>query len=197
MYPLILDQLKPAIARETAKMSWPLGMSRGPNGILGEGAKQATEEFFIGGFMDTLPECRAANYDALHRAQTIVLGNRLRLHQANPNNNCRAVARKLINTFMHQLMKYDRYRPLWCDLHLPLDNGIFGALGRIAGESAAVQAIIECMRGRSVYKIRYEDYMFIQNRLWDFIDELNRRPGMEFRLTSRIELNLLWAWDDC
>jgi len=39
--------------------------------------------------------------------------------------------------------------------------------------------------------------MFIQNRLWDFIDELNRRPGMEFRLTSRIELNLLWAWDDC
>ncbi len=113
-----------------------------------------------------------------------------------------AVAAKLLNTFMHQLMKYEWSRFLWKDLHLPLDQGTFGALRRLARatHSKALQEeqMSEILR-QNPYTIDPEGYELVQKQLWGLIGELNLGREKELKLTSRIELNLLWAGggDDC
>jgi hypothetical protein len=87
-------------------------------------------------------------------------------------------------------MKYEWARPLWRQLHLPLDARIFQAFTRI--KSPAIAKINSCIGTNAAYSISYEDYRFIQNTLWEFIEELNGRPGAEFQVKSRIELNYLW-----
>ena len=45
-YPLTIQELQEAIARETARMSYPGGMSRGVKQVVIKGAKQNIEEYF-------------------------------------------------------------------------------------------------------------------------------------------------------
>ncbi len=109
-----------------------------------------------------------------------------------------AAAGKLWNTFRHQLMKYKWSRFLWKDLHLPLDQGTFGASRRLArathGKALQQEEMSEILRQNPcAYAVDPDGYKLVQKQLWELIGELNRRREKEFKLTSRIELNLLWV----
>ena len=73
-----------------------------------------------------------ANYDGWHitrvncLSQVIEDGN----YRQDNNDTSLALSAKLVNTFMHQLMKYDRFRYLYRGLHLPLDRTVFQRLCR-------------------------------------------------------------------
>ncbi len=93
---------------------------------------------------------------------------------------------------MYQLVKYEEYRFLWRDLHLVLDGQVFGALRALARKSTALAPVNEILK-RNPYTIPAEDYKRVQRQLSQFVAELNRERAPEFRLTSRIQLNILWA----
>jgi len=99
-----------------------------------------------------------------------------------------------MNTFLHQLMKYEPCRPLWNHLHLPLDRRILEALGRLkrSTNSRALGHVEEILE-KPPYSITYSEYLEVQRALLDLLTELNGRPRSEVKLKSRIELNLLWA----
>ena len=103
---------------------------------------------------------------------------------------------KFLNTFMHQLMKYKRAHPLWQKLHLPLDSRVFQSFRHISVTSPAIREIITCIGEKTAYSISRKDYKFIQENLLKYIKELNSRPGSEFKVTSRIELNYLWLLNE-
>jgi len=184
------------VARETARMSYPSSMSRGPRQVVKKGAKRKIEVYFAAKFPLSALGADVGqvvgHYDAWHKHQTRALGSFLVDKQGlgNMRNDSLAVAAKLINTFMHQLMKYDQFRPLWPQLHLPLDGRIFRAFARI--DSPAIRKIREHVGTKTAYMISYSEYELVQDTLWQFIAELNHRPGAEFQVTSRIELNYLW-----
>ena len=195
-YPLTIRELLKQVARETARMSYPGSMSRGKKQVVKGGAKLKIEEYFVSAFpLATLwTDTRqiADNDDDWHEQQTQALGRFLVRHEClgNPANNSSAVGAKFINTFMHQLTKYERLRPLWPHLHLPLDVRVFQSFALL--DSPAITKIRERVGSNSAYAISYSDYKFVQDTLWDFISELNSRPGAEFKVKSRIELNYQW-----
>ena len=91
-------------------------------------------------------------------------------------------------------MKYERCRPVWPKLHLPLDRVIFGQLTFLKRKtgSAALAAVDPILR-KPPYSITTREYGRVQLALVGLIRELNRRPNAEYKLTSRVELNVLWA----
>lgn len=196
--PLTIQQQLERIARETARLSYPGGMGRGRKQIVKAGTKQEVEEYFSTEFplrvLWTDASQVADNYDTWHEQQARKLGRFLKQeqHWGNPENCSVVVGAKLVNTFMHQLMKYKEFRPLWCKLHLPLDSIVFQAFRKIRRTSSAITRIVKRVDSKAAYAISYDDYKFIQDTLWDFICELNSRAGVEFEIKSRIELNYLW-----
>jgi hypothetical protein len=200
-FPLTLDEYLLAIAKETARMSWPGQMAP----ILKAGAKKSVEAYFTSDFLGHLRKIwrgqRVVHYDRWHDQRVQELARSLDEKVKSRNRKGartgylpEAVAAKLLNTFMHQLMKYKECRFLWADLHLVLDTGVFKALGRLAVNSRALQSErTDSVLTQNPYTIPYREYKLVQRRLRKFVGELNRRPGNEFRLTSRIELNLLWT----
>jgi hypothetical protein len=101
-----------------------------------------------------------------------------------------AVSAKFLDTFMHQLMKYEQCRPLWPVLHLPLDSRVFAALRRLKPSSLSE---VQDLFSASPYSRRYEKHLNIQRALLRLIREFNDRPNAEFKIHSRVELNcLLW-----
>ena len=205
------DLLK-QVARESAKMSWPGQM----HPILCARTKDAVETYFSDRFISHLckiwstPSSMKKGYDNWHRQRVNNIGNFLkqgkhvrnsRRNNGPTNYNPEAVACKLLNTFMHQLMKYDKCRYLWKDLHLVFDQGVFKNLHRLTNCYNSLKCIDYILQ-KNAYKITYKDYMTVQNQLWKFIEELNKRQGAEYQISSRIELNpVLWnnkfSEDDC
>ena len=190
-----------AIARETAKMSYPGSMSRGIKQVLKKNGKKAVEDFFVDEF-DLFsiwkdPKKIAYNYDAYHEKWARDLAVFLKNHRPpvlgrNHANNPATVSTKFINTFMHQLMKYEQFRSLWKHLHLPLDSQVFKAFRKYEGISGAIKPILKIIKNKSAYAISYREYQNIQTKLQNFIAELNQKSQIQFN--SRIELNLLlWA----
>jgi hypothetical protein len=128
------------------------------------------------------------NYDKWHRETTHKCSVAIR-QQIVDGRQPMSVAAKLLDTFMHQLMKYEPCRPLWNALHLPLDRRVFSALIRLRSPSlAGVRQYFDL----SPYDLKYSAHMEIQSRLWGLVKELNSRPSAEFCIGSRIELNWLW-----
>jgi hypothetical protein len=202
-----LEQWLQQIARETARMSYPGSMSRGQKPIVVGKTKAKLEDYFANEFplrdLWEKSSQRAKDYDSWHKAQSVALGDYLARegHLGNSSNDKRVVAAKFLNTFMHQLMKYEPFPPLWERLHLPLDARVFDSL-RSSGNpthesnmssSIALQQILEIIAGKTAYSISYPAYQSIQKHLWGFIDDLNRRPGVQYSIRSRIELNFLWV----
>ena len=164
------------VARESAKMSWPGQMQ----GILHEGTKQAVEEYFSDKFIKHLCEIWSTHsgmtvegYDIWHRQRVKNFGNFLRRDNhvkfSRPDSsptkyNPEAVACKLLNTFMHQLMKYEKCRYLWKDLHLVFDGGVFRKLHSLANCCSSLGSIDDILRSNP-YKITYDEYMGVQNQL--------------------------------
>jgi hypothetical protein len=195
-YPATIAELLNGMACETARMSYPGSMSRGRKKIVTKGSKKLIEEYFVSTFplreLWDRPTHIAKHYDAWHRKQIHALGRFLKRKGClgNAQNNPVAVASKFINTFMHQLMKHEHFRPLWPQLHLPLDQRVFDAFRNLNG--VAMCDIKNRIGGKTAYTISYDDYLFIQNALLDYIIELNNRRNAQFTVASRIELNYLW-----
>ena len=79
-------------------------------------------------------------------------------------------------------------------LHLPLDRRMLNALSNLESPSLVPVKRILNMHKEYPYRLSYiGEYIPIQDALWQLVVELNRRPDVEFKLNSRIELNLLWA----
>lgn len=191
-FPLTLDEYLRAVAKETARLSWPGRMYP----ILVAGAKADTEKYFTNSFLPELTKIwngSIDNYDSWHGKRVSELEKEI---QGNvTSHNCyrpETVAAKLLDAFMYQLMKYQECRYLWEHLHLLLDRKIFAVLHALAKDSTALKAA-DGILTRNPYTISFAEYQFVQKHLQEYVEELNNRPNMEFKLTSPIQLNLLWA----
>ena len=190
------QQLLKAVARETARMSYPGRMG----GVVKSGTKKVVETYFVEEFPIREVWDKAAfirrRFDRWHEDRVQELGRRIqRRHLVKKESDLgEAVAAKFLNTYLHQLMKYEQCRKLWDELHLPLDKRILLSLTRLrrSTKSSALNRVALILR-KAPYSLKYNEYVQVQHALHDFIKELNRRPGCEIRLKSRIELNLLWA----
>jgi hypothetical protein len=185
-----------AVARETAKMSYPGRMG----GIVRAGTKKAVEEFFVQRFpleeiWDDSPKL-ALNFDNWHAEEVTSLGRYLNNRKLikRKQDRSEAVAAKFLNTYLYQLMKYDACRPLWKQLHLPLDKRVLVALGSLKRQmkSHALSQVSDALN-KPPYSITLSEYKDVQRALFGLISELNNRPRSEVKMKSRIELNLLWA----
>src|ERR1700693_714408 len=97
-----------AVARETAKMSYPGRMG----GIVKAGTKKAVEEFFVQTFpleeiWDQAPKL-ALSFEDWHTKEVTDLGHYLtnRNLVKRKQDKGEAVAAKFLNTYLYQLMKY-------------------------------------------------------------------------------------------
>jgi len=188
-----------AVAQETARMSFPGRMG----GVVRAGTKKAVEEYFVHRFpieeiWDGAPQV-AQRFDGWHRKWVRELGRHMVSRGLIKKRKDRgeAVAAKFLNTYLHQLMKYQPCRPLWNQLHLPLDSRILEALWRLRQDtqSRALEQVEEILRSlrKRPYSATYSQYLRVQRALLNLLAELNGRPRNEVKLKSRIELNLLWA----
>jgi hypothetical protein len=181
------------IAHETARMSYPGSMSRGSRPIVLKGTKAELEKFFVARFpLSEVWHQSAAlsrDYDTWHEQQSRNIAIAIKHHVPGYHNPV-AVSAKFLNTFMHQLMKYDSCRALWEQLHLPLDRRVFSALASIGSPSLAE---VQPRFSESPYSLNYQNYRDIQNSLWKFVKELNAWPGVGMHMSSRIQLNWLWV----
>jgi hypothetical protein len=190
--PITRKDLFRCIAVETARMSYPGSMSRGKKPVVSKGTKKALEGYFKDAFpienvWNDAPTI-ARDYDSWHKSRVDEIVTVIRGHVSRHNVPC-SVAAKFLNTFMHQLMKYEQGRPLFTCLQLPLDARVFGKLLRI--KSPYLTPFRETFRN-SPYSLPYKQHTAVQAALWQFITELNARPNAGFKLMSRIELNWLW-----
>lgn len=191
------------VCRETARMSWPnrmVGGQRSP--LINNGnvtTKRLIETFFVNDFgLEDLPTEHATqeDFDNWHWERVRGLAHQLMENgrRGNPDNNIEAISAKFVNTFFHQLMKYDDFRYLWDFLHLPLDRRVFAELKkRNFKYQNSINGIIKIIRCKSPYEINKKDYNDIQKSLWSLTEEMNKRDEWGRKLTSRIELNLLWV----
>jgi len=193
--PLTRSDFLCRIAAETAKMSYPGSMSRGKRPVVLKGTKALVESYFIRQFpMAEMWEDAnriAKTFEDWHRGQSQAIAGTIKCSVPDYHDPV-AVSTKFLNTFLHQLMKYEPCRLLWRSLHLPLDQRVFKALRRLRPESLS---FVQQYFSQSPYALRYDTYCSIQQCLAQYVNELNCRPGTEFRLTSRIELNWLWIDD--
>ncbi|MBI4670043.1 MAG: hypothetical protein HY741_00010 [Chloroflexi bacterium] len=164
-FPLALIELRKSISLETAKLSYPGRMAGGMRPIVTKGAKENIEKYFVSTFPNNriwldLAEI-GANYDEWHRNESYLLSEYLERgrYLDDPGNTSSVVATKFINTFMHQLMKYEHFRPLWTKIHLPLDSQVFSgfqSLRRTLPNCVALENINRIARLKSAYSISFE-----------------------------------------
>ena len=183
------------IVRETARMSYPGRFG----GKLRGGAKKAIQSHFEKVYPDEL-QAQIENYDAWHKdlvdqlSQVIEEGN----YRQDENDTSFALSVKLVNTFMHQLMKYDRFRYFYKKIHLPLDKSVFVSIYRIIPkhdrtELHSLRELVRPHRKRS-YEFGENEYKEIQEKLWIMIKYFNEVVlPKNCQICSRIDLNcLLW-----
>ena len=134
------------------------------------------------------PTVIVQDFDTWHKEQSEAIAKSIN-EFVPPYHSAVAISTKFLNTFMHQLMKYEKCRPLWNCLHLPLDRRVFKALGQLRPRSLSS---VRELFSHSPYGIAYNDYIAIQIALGNYRIELNERLQTGMQLTSRIELNWLW-----
>jgi hypothetical protein len=190
--PLTREEFLRHIAAETARMSYPGSMSRGKRPVVFGGTKAQVERYFVVQFplahVWDKPREIAQTFDTWHQEQSHAIAKQIEQLVASYHNSI-AVGTKFLNTFLHQLMKYEPCRVLWKCLHLPLDSRVFQALAKL--QPTSLSAIRHYFL-QSPYTLDYTGYITIRKALNSYLDELNSRPGNGMRLTSRIELNWLW-----
>jgi hypothetical protein len=190
--PLTREEFLCRIAAETARMSYPGSMSRGKHPVVRKGTKLQLEKYYLTQFpiaqVWDKPLEVVQSFDTWHETQSRTIAEWIK-PSVFPSYSSIAVSTKFLNTFLHQLMKYELCRPLWKALHLPLDRRVFDALKSLRPSSlSSVHSYFQ----QSPYKLDYEHYVAIQQCLSNYVAELNCRPGNGMSLTSRIELNWLW-----
>lgn len=180
------------IVRETARMSYPGRFG----GKLGGGAKKAIQSHFEKVCPDEL-QAQIENYDAWHKDLVDQLSQVIeeRNYRQDENDTSFALSAKLVNTFMHQLMKYDRFRYLYKSLHLPLDRTVFQRLCRAENDHNELHHLRELVRPFTMHAYQFgaETYAQIQEELWGVVNYFNANVLPENQICSRIDLNcLLW-----
>ncbi len=102
-------QFLKAVAQETARMSYPGRMG----GVVKAGTKKAVEKYFVNHFpiADVWNEAGrvARKFDRWHKKRVRELGGRMERRGLIKKKSDRgqALAAKFLNTYMHQLMKYE------------------------------------------------------------------------------------------
>lgn len=179
------------IATETARMSFPGRMG----GILAGGAKDRTEEFFVNEFCIEIellwqnPGRVARSFDTWHQRWTNRLARILRRHVKKAYRS-QAVASKLMNTFLYQLIKYRQLNALYPHLHLPLDQQVFRSLRALARNNDSGLAGICDVVMKNPYRLSYKEYSKVQAALGKLLREYDVKG---IKLESKIQLNaLLW-----
>jgi hypothetical protein len=208
---MTLEEYLREVAEETAKMSYPGHFSPPLCKNAKKGPKETVQRYFTGRvFIRELTQLwrnrrqiptRVA-FNEWHNKRVQELGRCLRrCSHMRDGYNARAAARKLIDVFMHQLMKYQRFRRLYRFLYLPLDRQVCRALRRKRREDEDYGAlntdeVKELLDGnRNPYNFEHADYLRIQEALLHVVRALQRDPRLAYRasITSRVDLNaLLW-----
>jgi len=193
--PLNRDAYLRFITTETARMAWPGSMMRGKKQLLRRGAKEAVERFFqdqeefpIGKLWRNPSK---VDYEKWHRRVSKDLAEALRGYKGAKRNTADAIAAKLLDTFMHQLMKTKRFRALWPRLHLPLDSTVFKALKRCQVEFDGKAKIATILK-KPPYSITRKEYEEVQKSMWSLLKRMRADSAVGLQWTSRIELNWLW-----
>ena len=173
-------------------MSYPASMSRGIKPIVAQHTKKEVEAYFVTNFpINDIWDSKSRalrDFDAWHAEQVHALAAKIKskvLYGNQPS----AVAAKFINTFLHQLTKYETARPLVPLLHVPLDSRVFAKLRTL--KSPALISFKAELKG-SPYKLEYIRHQEIQQALLLVLSELNKRKGAIYKFSTRIELNWLW-----
>jgi hypothetical protein len=197
-----------AIARETAKMSYPGSMSRGKKPIVKAKTKEALEDYFVSKKfpIEELWDGTGGaytNYDEWHAKQTKKISDKVVAKKlADKNREPLAVSVKFLNTFMHQLIKYKKFQKLYPFLHLPLDDKVLKRLNSKLGKKKQcvfpelkelVQKYLKKKKGKKngAYCIEESDYVTIQKWLMCLLKKYQVPQGI--KLNSRIDLNaILW-----
>jgi hypothetical protein len=188
-------ELLKRIAAETARMATP-GSFYGR--VLAEkGTRDQVEDYFVQRFPLSDLYNRAvtgAEYPQLHQEaikslSTLVEG---RIKQL-PGHNRRLafpISAKLVDTFMHQLMKYEQFRYLYRALFLPLDRRVLTSISKRSIDGIKIPDELSDLGKRyrnDAYSIPKNYYNRIQEGL------LTLLPHFE-QLEARIELNcVLWT----
>jgi hypothetical protein len=201
--PKTLDEYLQFVAIETARTAWPGSMMRGESQVLKKGAKKAVEDFFSGPdfpMKELWDNSRgiARHYDQWHsdvcrRLESVV--SRLMGEKRKHVNRSAAIAAKLLDTFMHQLMKRHEVRALWCHLHLPLDRRILNALKKpeITFPGKCEIASILKDKENSPYSLERSEYDRIQTAMKELLAHAGKQMSGSSLWRSRIELNCLWV----
>ena len=185
-----LLQLKLPACRE------PGSMMRGKKQILKKGAKQSIEDYFGSNFpIQSLwenPTLIANKYEQWHRKVSRGLIKKLKTYMGADGNTTEAVAAKLLDTYMHQLMKYSELQIIWSKLHLPLDRTVFQELSKRHICFIGKEKIANFLKKKKnqPYSINRKEYEQIQASLMSYLKKLRLDTGIEW--SSRIELNWLW-----
>ena len=178
------------IVSETARMSYPGRFS------LKKGAKSEILEYFANTFPKRLINIK--DYNRWHNNRVEELSKVVRRYKRNKEDKPFALSAKLVNTFMHQLMKYDRFRYLYNNLHLPLDKSVFGGICTIIPRNDKTE--LHFLRERAMqhkqysYRFEEDEYKKIQGELWKLVKHFNEKVlPKNCQICSRIDLNsLLW-----
>lgn len=180
------------IVRETARMSYPGRFG----GKLRGGAKEATQEQFENVYPSKL-QAQIAHYDVWHKKRINQLSHviKKRNYRQDENDTSFALSAKLVNTFMHQLMKYEQFRYLYKHIHLPLDRTVFQRLCRAENGHNELHCLRKLVEPFTEHAYRFDanTYAQIQERLWGVVNYFNDNVLTENQICSRIDLNcLLW-----
>jgi hypothetical protein len=198
-----MTDIDTALIHECARISWPGRMSD----MLATGAKRAAEDWFGDNVqLTTLEGIKSQTaYDAWHKTAAGKLAQALGKYvnkfpslkkQGKKVNIKRSpyqpkpIAAKLLDTFMHQLVKYPPFHGLYGYLHLPIDEIVRARLQQRWG---SLPLDGKDILGSNVYTISYAEHMMIQERLWDLVDGEFEGCQKNFG-RSRVWLNApLWA----
>lgn len=180
------------IALETARLSYPGSMSR-KSGVVKKGTKKLLEMYFeetfpIASLLKNVADI-AKDYDRWHKDRVDEISKIIAGHLRSGKKEPASVASKFLNTFVYQLMKYNEFRPLWDQLHLPLDRRVFNRLRSLRAKSLSD---IQPEFSKSPYEISYDKSLEIQEKLFGLINEFNEQNDDNWKFHSRIELNWLW-----
>jgi len=189
-------RLEVAIKRETAKMAWPGHMEP----ILKKGTKSDVEIFFAAKVNLACllkKNIKQTGLDDWHSATVNCLADRLTKHinprRESPPYSAQAVAAKLVNVFLHQLIKYKPFAHLYPYLHLPLDSQVWPEIKKAITSERRCQ--LKTILEKNPYTLSYDDeYIKIQKILWEVLDSLFTNDVLLQYGRSRILLNsTLWA----
>ena len=178
------DQLSKSKFLETARASYPGGMSMYGNGVVKAGTKKNVSNFFIS---DKFFVPNKSTFKKDHEKLCKELSKKFDLNPQRNDLNKVTVAAKFIDTFLYQLMKFQEYRNLWGDLYLIIDRRIISRLKRCGDEK--LKKFLESYPG-SPYEANYTEYLKLQHALNAYLQRINSDL-----IKSRIELNFLWATD--